>query len=49
MSRVCGEGETPSARTASKNSLGTAQTNRGQQYRAFQSRWISVTQVFGGV
>ncbi len=48
MSRVCGVIHAPvltaSDRTASKNSAGTAVTNLGQRYRAFQSRWISVTQ-----
>ena len=51
MSRVCGTSHTPRAaaslRTAAKNSRGTAVTNRGQTYLAFQSRWIAVTQRLG--
>ncbi len=53
MSLVCGEGCMPrassSARTAAKNSLGSAHTNFGHVYREFQCRWISVTHLFGGV
>ena len=53
MSLVCGviQAEDPaagrrapaSARTAAKNSRGTAVVNRGHTYRWFQSRWMSVT------
>ena len=50
MSRVCGVIHAPadppepaSARTAAKNSRGTAVVNRGHTYRWFQFRWISVT------
>lgn len=52
MSRVCGEALRPSAsssaRTAAKKSRGIPETNRGQTYRAFQSRWMSITQRHGG-
>ena len=49
MSLVCGviqisPRSAASARTAAKNSRGTAVTNRGQTYRSFQSRWIAVAQ-----
>ena len=51
MSRVCGTSHSPrsaaSARTAAKNSRGSAVTNRGHTYLAFQSRWIAVTQRLG--
>ena len=54
MSLVCGVIHAPawppvaaSARTASKNSRGTAVVNRGHTYRRFQSRWMSVTQRAG--
>ncbi len=35
------------ARTASKNSLGIAVTNRGHTYLEFHDRWMSVTQRAG--
>ena len=54
MSLVCGVIHAPawlpeeaSARTASKNSRGTAVVNLGHTYRWFQSRWMSVTQRAG--
>jgi hypothetical protein len=51
MSLVCGMNQPPvaarSERTAAKNSLGTAVTNRGHTYLAFQSRWIAVAHLEG--
>ncbi|CAM5252969.1 hypothetical protein SVIOM74S_02599 [Streptomyces violarus] len=52
MSRVWGDALRPSvsssARTAAKKSRGIALMQRGQTYRAFQSRWMSMTQRHGG-